>query len=215
MCGRFALTPDAERLIEEFGIGALPDDYRPRWNVAPGQPVLALAGAEVRAGWLHWGLLPWWSRPGTPARRLVNVRAETLPRRFARAFARRRCLLPADGFYEWTSGEGVRTPHFVRPAGGGLIALAAIWERGTGGNGGGHTSCAIITVPATGAVAGLHGRMPLIIGRESRALWLDRDAPDADAAALLAVAPPPLVAWAVSRRVNDVRNDNPSLVEPV
>lgn len=216
MCGRFTLTPDAERLFEEFGIG-VPEDYRPRWNVAPGQPILAIAGdgERLRSGWLLWGLVPWWRRdkPGKP---FVNLRADRLDRTVPRLLERHRCLIPADGFYEWLRRDSGKQPMHLHRRDGGLFSMAALWDRAEGRDGEEIRTVAILTTGAAGVAKEVHDRMPLIIEAQDRATWLDRASPQDTVRALLTPsAPPDLDVVPVSTRVNSVTNDDPACVEPV
>jgi putative SOS response-associated peptidase YedK len=215
MCGRFTLTPDAERLHEELGIG-LPPDYEPRYNIAPGQPLLAIAGDSEtqRAGWLLWGLIPWWRRE-RPGRPLVNLRADHLHRTVPRLLERKRCLIPADGFYEWLRRDGQRQPMFVHHPGHDVFTLAGLWDRFQDENGEEVRTTAIITTAAQGIVERIHDRMPLIVQPADRAEWLGRDTPAERVAELLGTRAPELVAYPVSTHVNNARNEGPECLEPV
>lgn len=214
MCGRFILSADAERLIEEFGLGALPPGYEPRWNIAPGQPILAVAGEAdaPRAGWLLWGLVPWWRRE-KPGRPLVNLRAETARRTAGRAFERHRCLIPASAFYEWQKREGGKQPMRVSPTGSDLLALAGVWEHASDDES--LNTVAILTTAASPSVRDVHDRMPLVIRPEDRHTWLDRDAPAEAVDALLRPFDEPLEVRPVSTRVNSAENDDPACAEPI
>lgn len=208
MCGRFTLTPDAERLFEEYGIG-VPADYSPRWNIAPGQPILALAGAEPRAGWLHWGLVPHW---GTHRRPYVNLRVERLEQTVPRLLERRRCAIPADGFYEWQRQADGKQPFYVHQPDG-LFTMAAVWDRPRGEDA--SPTVAILTTAATGRMKQIHARMPIVLDAEAQARWL-ADGPwhvpdTAEAAARIAA----MDIWPVSTHVNNVRNDDPACTEPL
>lgn len=210
MCGRYTLTPDAERLFEEYGIG-VPADYRPRWNVSPGQPILALAGPGSKAGWLHWGLTPHWQAGKRP---YVNLRAETLGRTAPRLLERRRCVIPADGFYEWQRRSEGKQPFYIQAEDARLFTMAAVWDRGRGADNAPPT-VAILTTEAAGGMREIHGRMPLILDAGERAAWLAADTPSDALRALLASPGVALDAWPVSTRVNDVRNDDPECTRPV
>jgi len=228
MCGRFALHTARERLATCFHV-ALSDlpELAPRYNIAPSQPVLALRerqGTRV-AELLRWGLVPHWAeRPeGLPS--MINARIETLTERpaFRQAVRTRRCLIPADGFYEWQAkGSGsraARTPYYVGLASGEPYAMAALWEtwRAPGEpDAAPLRTCSIVTVPAPREIAGIHLRMPLILPTELEALWL---AADADVDALLAriepVAGAALRAHPVGFDVNAAQNEGPGLILPV
>ncbi len=214
MCGRFTLTADAERLYEEFGIG-VPPEYEPRWNIAPGQTILAVAEGPdgPRAGWLLWGLVPGWRGKAKP---LVNLRAEGAHRTAPRLLERRRCLIPADGFYEWKRADGRKQPQRIHRPDGRLLAMAALWDRRREGEADeGEATVAILTVPAVGVVRGIHDRMPLILEGEARSAWLARETPRDTLADVLRATPPALDAYPVSTRVNDVRNDDAGCAAPV
>jgi putative SOS response-associated peptidase YedK len=218
MCGRFTLTCDAEALRAEFGLAEVPVEVKPRYNVAPQQPVLALTGSDARdprIGFVEWGLVPWWTE-GKPGKRLVNVRAESITGRFRKQFERRRCLIPADGFYEWRQEDGRRVPMRLLQPEGRPFALAGIWDRWQPSEEAEPMyTCAIVTTAATGIVRDIHDRMPLIIDPEDRELWLDRDAPAESVAKLLKPYRGKLEAYQVSTLVNSARNDEPACVEPV
>ncbi|HVM65058.1 MAG TPA: SOS response-associated peptidase [Acidimicrobiales bacterium] len=217
MCGRYVATTPPDVLAAHFGAttaagaDALPP---PRWNVAPTDPVPAVIedrDGERRIGALRWGLLPSFvADPRTAATR-INARGETVATSpsFRRAFARRRCLLPADGFYEW---DADKQPWFISRADGLPLAMAGIWETWQG-----LGTCAVITAPAPlgDAVAPLHDRCPVVIDAADYDGWLDRAVPgDAVAGLVRPPAPELLVRRPANRRVNNVRNDGPDLLDP-
>ena len=229
MCGRFTLHTEKEALAERFGfhvdqLAAL----APHYNVAPTQDVLAVRADPARRGsrlasLVRWGLVPSWSKAVGAQALMINARVESLAEKpaFARALEKQRCLVPADGFYEWqASGSKARSkqPHLIARADGEPFAMAGIFARwhppGTRG-GEALVSCAVITTAATGALRALHDRMPVILPREAEARWLDPEL-DGDTAALLALLQPvptsELHMQPVSRRVNDVANDDPELL---
>jgi putative SOS response-associated peptidase YedK len=222
MCGRYTLTnPDPARLRARFDIlesSQLADE--PRFNIAPTDPVLAVRrGGEGRElGRLRWGLVPglWAEQKGQ--RPLINARAETVAEQaaFAESFRERRCLIPADGFYEWLSDErGKRPLWFSRPDGD-LFAFAGIWAelRRRESDEVLH-SCALITCPPNGLMRPVHDRMPVVLDPDAEAIWLDPEAEAGDLGALLAPAPEDaLIAREVSDLVNNVREDGPALIEP-
>lgn len=221
MCGRFSLASAPEELRAEFGIDVVPADYRARYNVAPSQPVLALTAnrqRELRAGLVGWGLLPHWAADPS-ARRFINARAETLERKPAFRDAMRwgrRCLILADGFYEWRRESRRRIPMRVRLTSGAPFAMAGVWDRWNPPDGPPVYSCAIVTVPAHPALRQIHDRMPALIPSEARLPWLDREGAVAAALALLQPYPgDDLEAYAVSPLVNSPANDTPECVEPV
>ena len=201
------------------------DDLPPSWNVAPTDPVPAVAehGGRRLLGTFRWGLVPAWAKDPSGAARAINARAETVHERptFREAFARRRCLLPADGFYEWRPGfGGARQPVFVHPAGGGTWAFAGLWEvwrDPRDREAPPLRTCTIVTTAANERLRPIHERMPVVLPPDAWAAWLDPGERDlALLRSLLVPAPDDAVAvHPVSTRVNDVRNDGADLVEPV
>jgi putative SOS response-associated peptidase YedK len=221
MCGRFTLTSTPEELARRFGLAARPA-VTPRYNIAPGQPVLAVrsddAGARSAAP-LRWGLVPAWSAAPDPGARWINARVETLAMKpaFREAFRLRRCLVPADGFYEWADHGGFRQPYRIALPGGGLFAFAGLWERWRDPQGAALESCAIVTTDASSGLRRLHDRMPLVLPDADFAAWLSPAQHDVDAlAALLARARDPgFVHHPVSERVNSPRHDDAECAAPV
>lgn len=223
MCGRYTLTnPDPARLRARFDIlESIEPVDEPRFNIAPTDPVLAvrrLEDARRDLGRLRWGLLPGrWAekRSGRP---LINARAETLATQpaFAESFLARRCLIPADGFYEWLTDERGKRPVWLSRGDRGLFAFAGVWAAlpRRGSNGVLH-SCAIVTCRPNGLIRPIHNRMPVILDQAAEGEWLEPDRSPEDLAELLAPAPEGmLVAREVSDLVNDVREDGPALIEP-
>lgn len=222
MCGRFTLTPDAGAVEEEFGI-SLPDGYRPRHNIAPSQEVLAVvrdaARGEDRAGWLRWGLVPHWAKDPAIGNRMINARAEGLATKpaFRSAFRERRCLIVADGFYEWARvpGEKRKQPYWIHRHDHRPFAMAGLWERWGRGDEE-LVSCTIVTTEPTEVVRPIHDRMPLVLSVEAREQWLD---PQADEEILADISRRPdgeaLQARAVSTAVNSPAVDGPECVEPL
>lgn len=215
MCGRFSLGVDTDTLVAAFGISAVAAEHRPRYNIAPGQPVPAVVrGADgLRLGALEWGLA---AGPAGGARRpLINARAETVDRRpaFAEAFRRRRCWILADGFYEWRRGpDGRRTPFHIRLPDGRPFAFAGIWGRA--GAGDGPPGCVILTTAPAPAVRPVHDRMPVILTDDARETWLDPAAPAGELARLLCAYSGDLEVRPVSSRVNAVQHDDPACLHP-
>ncbi|MDP2956314.1 MAG: SOS response-associated peptidase [Longimicrobiales bacterium] len=218
MCGRFSLATAPEELVEVFDVPPLDFEVGPRFNVAPGQDALVVGEDRRgrRMGMLRWGLIPSWSKaPGTG---FVNARGESVERTpsFRDAFLHRRCLVPADGFYEWRSDEGGESPFLFRPAVGGVLALAAVWERWEGPGHPPLNAFAVLTVAASADVAPVHHRMPVLVDPTRFSDWLDRATPLERVHELIApAATGTLTFHPVSRRVNSVREDDAGLVEPV
>ncbi len=218
MCGRYSLAASTEELVETFDVPGLTFEHRPRYNIAPGQdaPVVAEDRRGRRMGLLRWGFVPSWAdrvRGG-----FVNARAESVGETpsFREAFRARRCLVPADGFYEWRRGEHGRAPHWFQPVGGGLLALGGIWERWTGPGSEDCFSFAILTVQANADVAPIHLRMPLILRSETWDAWLDRSTPVRELrVSMVPAAAGTLRAHRVTTRVNSATSEGPDLVQPV
>ncbi len=226
MCGRFTLTnPNPRLLASRFDLdGSFEINERPRFNIAPTDPVIAIRRREDatgnEAGLLRWGLVPglWAERKGQ--RPLINARAETVSRQpaFKESFERRRCLIPADGFYEWRKDPEGKRPVWFSLSGepdGGLFAFAGIWAQLERDGVEPLTSCALITCPPNPTVSPVHDRMPVVLDRAAEADWIDPDAKPADLIELL--RPPPgdaLTSRDVGDAVNDSRADGPHLLEP-
>jgi putative SOS response-associated peptidase YedK len=229
MCGRMTLTRSAEEIARFFELAAeraaltSPDGrpLRPRFNIAPSQPVLTVlrnADGARGAAWKSWGLVPAWSRDPAIGSRLFNARAETVDVKpsFRAAFRKRRCLVAADGFYEWSARNRGHHPHWFHPRDEGLLAFAGLYESWAFEQGPSIESCTVITTEANADLAGIHARMPVLLARPSWESWLD---PASDSAQLKALLLPAadgtLAARAVSRHVNDPRHDDPECLTPV
>ncbi|MBK1701872.1 SOS response-associated peptidase [Thiococcus pfennigii] len=222
MCGRFSLGVSPEDLWDFFGLDQAPDSV-PRYNVAPSTSAIAIreiAGVR-RADPLRWGLIPHWAKDARVGYSTINARAETVAIKpaFRDAFRRRRCLIPADGFYEWQPrpGSKVKQPYFISRTDGAPLAMAGLWERWRGPVGEVVESCAVIVTAANRLLRPIHDRMPVLLDPEHFAAWLD-PAND-DTQALLALLRPyssePLRVVPVSRRVNDPRHDDAALRVPL
>lgn len=220
MCGRYTLTAAADELAAELGVD-VPPGYEPRYNIAPQQPILVLgrdAEGRRRTTLLRWGLVPWWTAAEKTRTGPINARAETIAVRptFRDAFRSRRCLVIADGFYEWKREGRTRVPFHFRFRDGGVMTFAGLWEswRGTDESDTLYT-CAIVTTPADAIVGPLHDRMPAILTGGARERWIDPDADPASLSGLLApLGDPRLEACEVSRLVNSVANDSPDCIKP-
>jgi putative SOS response-associated peptidase YedK len=219
MCGRFSLGVDTDRLIGEFGLDIVATEHEPRYNVAPGQDVLAVVrGPEgLRAGLLRWGLVPHWAPDSKGGGRLINARSETVATRpsFRDAFRHRRCWVLADGFYEWAPGPGGRKqPHFIRRPDGRPFAMAGLWDRWRRGDEE-IVSCTILTTSPSDIVAPLHDRMPVILPASERDRWLDPAADPGELRAMLRPDAGPLEAYPVATLVNRTDNDGPEVRAPM
>ena len=199
--------------MSEFGVEE-PPGLEPRYNIAPTQEIVAIRREESgvrRAGLLRWGLVPHFAEDPGVGNRLINARAETVARKpaFREPFRERRCLVPADGFYEWRRVGGARDPYLMKKRDGHTFAFAGVWDRWAG-DGGRVESCAILTTAANDLVAPIHDRMPVMLDRSSYALWLDPDARDEDLQGLLRPSPAEgMVVYPVSPVVNNVAVDAP------
>ena len=206
MCGRYSLTTPLDHLIEVFDVPPVTFDYRARYNIAPSQdvPVVACDRRGARLGLLRWGLVPAWADDPAIGSRMINARAETLLEKpsFKDAAVSRRCLVPADGFYEWTKEGGRKVPHWIHSPNREPLGFAGLWERWHADGSEPVYSMAIITVDANAAIQHLHHRMPAIVPAANRKAWLDTETPVADALSLLKPYEGVLEAYPVSMLVN-------------
>ncbi len=220
MCGRFLLTAPPEAVAALFGVAGF-HPFPPRYNIAPGQPLVIVreVAGRRRLELVRWGLLPGWVKNPTDFPTLINARSETALEKpaFRAAMRHRRCLVPATGFYEWQRAGRIRQPMLIRPAEGGLVGFAGLWEEWIDGDGGVHETAAILTTAASADVAPIHDRMPAVIAPEDFSRWLDVTHVDSrEAAGLLRPAPDGAFgAYPVSTRVNSAAIDEPDLAEPV
>jgi putative SOS response-associated peptidase YedK len=227
MCGRFVATSPPDELAAYFGATLAPEaSLEPNYNVAPTQDVLAVVEdeGERHLDAFHWGLVPSWAKDAKIGSRMINARAETLAEKSAykTSFERRRCLVPADGFYEWrkltTGSKPKKQPMLIRRADGAPLAFAGLWSvwRGPERDQEPLRSLTIVTTAPNALMATVHDRMPAILPEDRWAPWLDRENHDLDAlGALLAPAPDDLLTLTpVSTLVNNVRNNGPELLEP-
>ena len=249
MCGRYASSRKPEDLAEEFEIDrasvkeTVTEPLAPDFNVAPTKEVYAVVERPRGAGGdgedaqrqlrtLRWGLVPFWAKDPKVGNRMINARMETVDEKpaFRQAFAKRRCLLPADGYYEWypteqkgKSGKPLKQPFYIHPADGSVMAMAGlyeIWRDPTRDEDDPKRflwTCTVLTTTAEDVAGQIHDRMPLLVEPERRAAWLDPTSNDpADLRGLLVPAAPGLLeAFPVSTEVNNVRNNGPDLVVPL
>ena len=218
MCGRYVIISTPEAIRAWFGYVEQPN-FPPRYNVAPTQPipVVRLEGGKRTFALMRWGFVPGWVKDPKTVSLMINARGESVNDKpaFRNAMRRRRCLIPADGFYDWRPGEP-RRPYFVRAKSGAPLALAGLWETWIGPNGEEVDTAAIVTTRANRLLSAIHERMPVIVAAEAFALWLDCATVDATtAAALIAPAPEALLeCYEVSPAVNRVVNDSAELIAP-
>ena len=220
MCGRYVITTAPEALRALFGYAEQPG-FPPRFNVAPSQPipVVRLIDGKRQFALLRWGLIPSWVKDPRTFSLLINARGESVLDKpaFRNGMKRRRCLIPADGFYEWCQDGSRKRPFFVRPRSGAPVAFAGLWETWTGPNGEELETACILTTGANRTLQPIHDRMPAVIAPEAFDLWLDAARVDAaTAAALIAPAPEGLFeAYEVSTAVNRTANDTAALIAPL
>jgi putative SOS response-associated peptidase YedK len=220
MCGRYTLTdPDPRLLRFRFALTEAAEiEQEPRYNVAPTDPVLAVRvgeDGEREPGILRWGLIPHYADPETFDRLLINARAETVAEApaFRDAFETHRCLIVADGFYEWRQEETGKKPVWITRPSREQFAFAGLWAAARRSDGSSLHSCAIVTCSPGEVVAPIHDRMPVILDPESEEAWVNSEASPEELQALL-VPTDELLVTEVSDAVNDVRQDGPALIEP-
>ena len=221
MCGRFALTVDPADLQDTFPGFIFPAQTAPRFNIAPSQAILALPNDGTgNADFLTWGLIPSWAKDPSIGNRLINARAETLAEKpaFRSAYKYRRCLIFADGFFEWQVQAESRSkiPHFIRLKSGAAFAFAGLWDHWQSPDGSEVRSAAIITTTPNELIAPIHNRMPVILSKNAYAQWLESSPqPPEQLQPLLRPYPAgELTAYPVSPMVNSPANDRPEIVVP-
>ena len=218
MCGRYTLKTPASVLTELFGIEEAPSSVTPSYNIAPTQRVATVLSenGKRKLEMLRWGLIPSWADDPAIGNRMINARSETAAQKpsFRSAFRKRRCLVLADGFYEWQKTASGKQPYYIRMGDGSPFAFAGLWES-WGKYGEEVRSCTILTTEANGLVGEIHHRMPVILPAEEYDLWLDPDMGEAEPLLdLLRPYPDDLMeAYPVSRFVNSPSNDSEQCVE--
>ena len=236
MCGRYAASRDPDDLVEEFEVDDPPEQSLPAsYNVAPTQDVYAVLerpprgepDGEVRRALrvVRWGLVPSWAKSPAIGNKMINARMETVAEKpaFRKAFEKRRCLLPADGYFEWYGEvKGKKQPFFIRPADGGVLAMAGLYELWKNPAAAEDEdpwlwSTTVLTTTATDELGRIHDRMPLLVEKQRYDEWLDPAQNDSDSLAglLVPAAPGLLTAYPVSKDVSNVKNDAPHLIEPI
>lgn len=223
MCGRYLLSTPAEKIAAAFGVNRTLPPLVARYNIAPTQmiPIIRAEDGGRALAMVRWGLVPFWAEDPSIGNRLINARAETAASKpaFRAAFERRRCLVPADGFYEWKKiAPKAKQPILIRPADHGPMAMAGLWERWRPKNGEGEPieSCTILTCGPNELIADIHDRMPVILEPHEYDRWLDPEATDAAGLAeLLDPYPAELLeAYPVSRRINSPGHEGPECAAP-
>jgi putative SOS response-associated peptidase YedK len=218
MCGRYALYGPVSRLREHFEVDFDGIAFVPRYNLAPQHfaPVIRQHDGERQVAMLRWGLLPSWAKDSAMANRLINARSETAAEKpaFRAAFKARRCLIPADGFYEWAATPEGKQPFYFHLKSGAPLALAGLWEHWTAPAGEALSTYTILTTSANELLSAVHERMPVILPPETWGLWLNHARTPAQVRPLLLPYPAgAMSARAVARRVGNVRNDDAALIE--
>ena len=221
MCGRYTLVQREDELTQRFSFDSGPMEFRPRYNIAPSQEVLTVVddGGRRRGQMMRWGLVPSWAKDIKIGYKTINARAETVAMAgaFRAPFKKRRCLVPADGFYEWKRVGKGKQPMHIRLRGGEPFAFAGLWDAWKNPtNGEWLHSCTIVTTTSNELIAPIHDRMPVILSPEAERMWLD--AAVQDQKTLLSLLTPfpggSMEARAVSTLVNSAKNDGPELVKP-
>lgn len=221
MCGRFTRIALLEDIIAAFEVDEIACDLEASYNIAPTQPIAVIAdeGGMRRLVTLRWGLIPPWSKDPTIGNTMINARAETLTQKpsFKQAFKKRRCLIVADGFYEWQKRETTKVPLYIRFQSGEPFGFAGLYEYWTSPEGISIGTCAIITTDANDLMRPIHNRMPVILPKEHHAVWLDPTIEDETllASLLQPFASDELEAYEVSRLVNSPKNNSPACVQPI
>jgi putative SOS response-associated peptidase YedK len=220
MCGRFTLTVPVESLIERFQVNQVPFDYQPRYNIAPGQHITAVISHEGknRIGQLKWGLIPSWAKDDKIGYKMINAKAETIQEKpaFRNAFKKRRCIIPADGFYEWKRNEdGSKQPMRIMLKDNSIFGMAGLYETWIASDGQKVHSCTIITTKPNGLMEQIHDRMPVILRIEDEGIWLDRGKADLELLQSLLEPYPEeeMFAYPVHPMVGNVKNDVPECIK--
>jgi putative SOS response-associated peptidase YedK len=221
MCGRFTLFVDPKDLMEAFPGFEVPASWTPRYNIAPTQPIAVIPNnSQNKIEFFRWGLIPFWAKDPTIGNRMINARAETLAEKpsFRTAYRRRRCLVLADGFYEWREepGRKTKTPMYIRLQSGKPFAFAGLWESWRAPDDETILSCTIITTAPNTLVKDIHNRMPVILEPQAYDLWLDpaEQSPDQLGVCLKPYPAEHMTAHPVSTFVNSPGNDSPACVAP-
>ena len=221
MCGRYSLKADIAQLAMRFEFAADEAIHEPAYNIAPTQQVLTVTNdGELRAEYMRWGLIPFWAKDAKIGYRMINARGETVAEKpsFRTALRKRRCLILADGFYEWQKlGGKQKRPMRIVLKSGEPFAFAGLWETWKDPEGELIKSCTIITTAANDFLRPIHDRMPVILPRESESFWMDKDVED-PLALTSVIAPYPddeMDAFEVSTLVNNTRNKGSEVIDPV
>ena len=223
MCGRFTLTVNPAEVQQTFGEYTFPQQFAPRFNIAPTQPVLAIPNDDQKkADFFVWGLIPMWAKDSSIGNKLINARGETLEEKpaFRSSLKYKRCLILADGFYEWKGAPGrkIKTPFFIHMKDRKPFAFAGLWDSWNSPDGSQIKSCTIITTEPNELTGIIHNRMPVMYDHDRAPQWLERHFGGSAMMLAAALRPPPserLEAWDVSTLVNAPENDTPECIRPV
>ncbi|MEO0615885.1 MAG: SOS response-associated peptidase [Pseudomonadota bacterium] len=220
MCGRFAFYSAAEAVSDLFGVDDAGLSVRPQYNIAPTDRAAVIRPeADGHAlAMLRWGLVPFWAKDLSIGNRMINARSETVAEKpaFRAAFKQRRCVVPANGYYEWTGSKGNKQPHYITRGDGIPIGFAGLWERWHDkANDDSVETFTILTQPSSGPIAHLHHRMPVMLDDVTAEYWLEGDGDNPPALRELKVDDyaEALTSWRVTKAVNNARNESPDLVE--
>lgn len=220
MCGRFTLTSNLDDLQGRFAFLDAQLEHQPRYNIAPTQQVLVVTNqGEKRAAMMRWGLIPFWAKDPKIGSRMINAVGETVATKpaFRAAFRKRRCLVLANGFFEWRKEGKLKIPTYIFQKNREPFAFAGLWETWNPPEGGPVLSCTIVTTTPNEFIAPIHNRMPVVLSQEAEALWLDPMTEEAAILEPLLISSPPelLDSYVVSDAVNAAKNYGPECIEPV
>ena len=220
MCGRYTLTADAESIQLAFDLDDVSGWTHPRYNITPSQMVPVITNRDPKAlTFVKWGLVPSWAKDPAIGNRMINARSETAAEKpsFRTAFKRRRCLIPADGYYEWTKRDGKKVPMYIKRTDREVFAFAGLWENWKQPDGSWLSTCAILTTEANEAIRPIHHRMTVMVEPEDYEIWLSQEElmPDVWLPMFAGCDPKHVSMYEVSTQVNKPANDNPTVISPV
>lgn len=220
MCGRYTLTADAESIQLAFDLDDVSGWEQPRYNIAPSQMVPVITNRNPKAlTFVKWGLVPSWAKDPAIGNRMINARSETVAEKpsFRTAFKRRRCLIPADGYFEWAKRDGKKVPMYIKRADREVFAFAGLWENWKKPDGSWLSACAILTTEANDAISPIHHRMTVMIEPEDYSLWLSPEElrPEVWKPMAAGCDSDKLRYFEVSTQINKPVNDNPTVIFPV
>jgi putative SOS response-associated peptidase YedK len=224
MCGRFVISSSYDILKQTFAIEGTDEQIDANYNVCPTQHILAILNPEGKKilRKMHWGLVPSWVKDKSAASKMINARSETLSEKpsFRNAFRKRRCLIPADGYYEWKGEKGHKQPYFITPATGVPFGFAGLWERWAGEESPDCSpldSCTIVTTAASHSIAHIHTRMPVILTAALYEVWLNPELKDVGELnrLLQTGAVQEMIYYPVSKAVNTIGNNGPNLIQKI